>query len=206
MSDLRTEIRTVADAAVLEAGVRAAAARTIQRLQSLLATTNPLDALARLRFEPMGHHPIHGRALNVVEQLNQTFTCLASSRAAAWILTRHPECSPLRLNLGTAPGSDIEAVDGSLVAETFAAVTPPNNDKLRRDIPKAAQTMARLKYVFYLCPQHEPSEPSPARESPDVKVVSLGWVSTAAAPPSNAPPAAIVSLAEGDAGGFTSHD
>jgi len=180
MSDLRTDIRTAADAAVLEARVLAAAARTIRLLPAILATTNPLDALARLRFEPIGHHPIQDRALNVVEQLNQTFTCLASLRAAAWILSRHPECSPLRLNLGTASGSDIEAVDGSLAAETFAAVTPTNNDKLRGDIRKVSQTTARLKYVFYLCPQHAPSEPSPARERPDVKVVSLGWVSTVA--------------------------
>jgi hypothetical protein len=144
MSELRTEIRTLADAAVLEAGVRAAAARTIQLLPGLLATTNPLDAFARLRFEPIGHHPIQDRALNMVEQLNQTFTCLASLRATAWILTRHPECGPLRLNLGTASGSDIEAIDGSLAAETFAAVTPTNNDKLRRDIRKVAHTTARL--------------------------------------------------------------
>jgi hypothetical protein len=71
-------------------------------------------------------------------------------------------------------------VDGSLAAETFAAVTPTNNDELRDDIRKVSQTTARLKYVFYLCPQHAPSEPNPTRESPDVKVVSLDWVSTAA--------------------------
>lgn len=181
MSDLRTEIRTAADAGALEARVLAAAARTIQLLPVILATTTPLlDALARLRFDPIGRHPIQDRPLNVVEQLNQTFTCLASLRAAAWILSRHPECSPLRLNLGTASGSDIEAVDGSLAAETFAAVTLTNNDKLRADISKVSKTTARLKYVFYLCPQHAPSEPRPTRESPDVSVVSLGWASTAA--------------------------
>ncbi len=182
MSELRAEIRSSADVVGLEVRVLAAAARTLELLPTLLVMPNPIDAFARLRFEPIGHHPIQDRALNVVEQLNQTFTCLASLRAAAWILSRHPESGPLRLNLGTASGSDIEAIDGSLAAETFAAVTPRNNDKLRGDIRKVSLTTARLKYVFYICPQLGASEPSPAPENPDVKVVSLGWISAAAHP------------------------
>jgi hypothetical protein len=182
MSDLRVEIRSSKDVVRLEAHVLAAAARTLEALPALLAMPNPIDVFARLRFEQIGHHPLQDRALNLVEQLNQTFTCLASLRAAAWILSRHPESSPLRLNLGTASGSDIEAFDGSLAAETFAAVTPKNNDKLRRDIRKVSLMTARLKYVFYICPQLGVSEPVPAPGNSDVQVVSLGWVSAAAQP------------------------
>jgi len=180
MSDLRPEIRSFADVVHLETRILTAAARTLGALPALLATPNPIDAFARLRFEPIGHHPIQDRALNLVEQLNQTFTCLASVRAVAWLLSRHPESAPFRLNLGTASGSDIEALDGSVAAETFAAVTPTNNDKLRSDIRKVSLTSARLKYVFYICPQLGVAEPTPAPGNPDVHVVSLGWTSAAA--------------------------
>jgi hypothetical protein len=182
MSDLRVEIRSSEDVVRLEKRVVAAAAQTLEALPGLLAMPNPIDAFARLRFEQIGRHPLQDRALNLVEQLNQTFTCLASLKAATWLLSRHPESAPLRLNLGTTSGSDIEAFDGSLAAETFAAVTPKNNDKLRSDIRKVSLMAARLKYVFYICPQIGVSGPVSAPGNSDVQVVSLGWVSAAGQP------------------------
>jgi hypothetical protein len=37
-------------------------------------TGDPLDLLRRMKFKTAGFHPIQGHALNVVEQINQTWT------------------------------------------------------------------------------------------------------------------------------------
>lgn len=41
-------------------------------------TGDPLDLLRRMKFETIGFHPIDGCALNVVEQINQTWTYTSS--------------------------------------------------------------------------------------------------------------------------------
>ncbi|MGE0273772.1 MAG: hypothetical protein AB7H88_15250 [Vicinamibacterales bacterium] len=97
------------DVAALEARIVASAQLSLQML-TMLDATDPLAALARIRFEPIGSDPLTPeRRLNFVEQINQTFTYLASLEAARWLLTEHPECAPLVLNLGTLGGSDIES-------------------------------------------------------------------------------------------------
>jgi hypothetical protein len=69
------------------------------------------------------------------------------------VLRLHPELAPFTLNLGTAPGSDIESLKGEgLAAEVFAAVNTSNNRKLARDLNKVACSNAELKYVFFMCP------------------------------------------------------
>ena len=65
-------IRTVADADRLMELIRTAAGR----IKNWIATQSgdPLDMLRRMKFEPVGLHPIEGHALNLVEQINQTWT------------------------------------------------------------------------------------------------------------------------------------
>jgi hypothetical protein len=128
-----------------------------------------------MKFGPSGFHPAEDRSLNLIEQVNQTFTYLASVEATRWLLRQHPEAVPFRLNLGTASGSDIESTDGQIAAETFAAVDPQNNRKLDKDILKVGLTSAPRKYVFYICPHKPPSGPIPSKTNPKVNVVSLGW-------------------------------
>lgn len=159
----------------LENQVIAAAKRTVTSLLALLTNADPLDALAKMKFELSGFHPTDDRSLNLIEQINQTFTYLASARAARLLLQLHPKAAPFRLNLGTASGADIESVDGSVVAETFASVDPQNNRKLATDIEKVKRTNARHKYVFYISPKHDASEPAYSSSSGDVRIVSLGW-------------------------------
>jgi len=108
--------------------------------------------MAALRFTAFGRHPIEDRALNLTEQINQTFTYLASFAAAEEISRRHPSALPIRLNLGTASGSDLESPSAGVAAEVFAAVNRHNNRKLEKDIERVAGTTARHKYVFYYCP------------------------------------------------------
>ena len=97
--------------------------------------------LRRMKFEPVGFHPIEGYALNIVEQINQTWTFCVARVAARQLLILHPDVGGFRL----APGAnacqalDIMSVTEACVgAETFAAVTPQNNGKLALDLLKLA--------------------------------------------------------------------
>jgi hypothetical protein len=59
-------VRTVADVDHYMAQLRASALR----VRDWVATQSgdPLDLLRRMKFDPVGHHPIEGRPLNFVEQ------------------------------------------------------------------------------------------------------------------------------------------
>lgn len=175
MSAIKRKISTFADIKDLETQVSASVERSIKVLSGVINGASALDAFARLKFEQTGHHPLEERRLNLFEQINQTFTYLASLRAARWIFEQHPDAGILRLNLGTAAGSDIEAHDISLAAETFASVDPRNNNKLKSDVQKVAQTHAEHKYVFYICPEHPAAPPVLTKHNQQVWVVSLGW-------------------------------
>lgn len=121
-----------------------------------------------MKFAEVGHDPLDSsRSLNLVEQLNQTFTYLASIAGARWLMPHHPECLPLTPNLGTTRGSDIVSKCGRFAAETFAATRPNSNDKLREDVQKVRHSGAAQKFVFYLSPK--PTAP----KVEDVTVVRL---------------------------------
>ena len=128
-------------------------------MTALILPSQGLPYLHKMKFDPIGYDPLDiTRRINVIEQINQTFTYLASFAAAKILFGLHPNCG-LRLNLGTASGSDIESVqDGFLAAEVFAAVTPRNNKKLRKDIDKVCAAQANHRYVFYYCPNEALSQ------------------------------------------------
>jgi hypothetical protein len=137
----------------LEASVRSAAAAAVSDLADLVKHDDPLCVLAALRFEQSGRDPLDAsRSLNLVEQPNQTFTYLVSIRVVELLLQEHPEAAPYRVNLGTAAGSDVESLDGSVAAEVFAAVAPANNEKLAKDVARVRTTSAVHRYVFFYCP------------------------------------------------------
>jgi hypothetical protein len=137
----------------LEASVLESVEATMAALKERLSRA-PLNAVfTELRFHTRGRDPLDSaRPLNLVEQLNQTFTYLASIQAARWLLQHHADKAPFELNLGTAPGFDIASTDGTLIAETFAATHPDSNRKLENDIRKLQAGSAPLRYVFYLSP------------------------------------------------------
>ena len=70
-----------------------------------------MDLLKTLRFDQVGHDPLTGNGLNIVEQLNQTFTILVTLRAIERLIELHPEAEGFRLALGTSSGRDIESVE-----------------------------------------------------------------------------------------------
>jgi len=156
--------------------LRASAEETQLRLAELAGETLPLEFLYRLKFEAVGCDPLDSsRQLNLIEQLNQTFTYLASLNGAEFIFARHAKAQTLTLNLGTKGGWDIEtADDGGIVAEVFAAVTPKNNAKLANDIQKVASASTKHRYVLFMSPANRAgrykAQPAPA----GVVVWSLG--------------------------------
>ncbi len=108
MDHRRPIIRTIADAEGIRAQMLAGASRTADWLRSF--TGDPMELLKALRFKSVGHDPLTGEPLNVVEQLNQTFTILVTLSAVERLIELHPDAGGFRLALGTSSGRDIESV------------------------------------------------------------------------------------------------
>ena len=134
--------------------VRSAADMALKSLRKALAGSNDSLALLRdLKFNKMGRHPLEDRELNLIEQLNQTATCLVSFKAAKLIFRQHPDCGGLRLNLMTRGGFDIESIAPDLIkAEAFAAVTPKNNHKLADDLERLRNAKSEFRAVYFAAP------------------------------------------------------
>ena len=110
-----------------------------------------MELFYSMKFEEIGCDPFDAtRKLNLIEQINQTFTYLASLKAAEYLLNHHPNLESLTLNIGTRSGHDIETSEiGGVAAEVFAAVHPNNNRKLEKDIErrqyKECQRVLRIR-------------------------------------------------------------
>ncbi len=133
--------------------VRCAAAKTRNWL--LAHDGDPMDLLRSMKFETIGYHPMSDRALNVVEQINQTFTYAVALAAARELLILHPDAGAFHLAPGahaSLPLDIMSEADGLVGAETFAAVTPRNNGKLAADLAKLALRQERHRYVFFASP------------------------------------------------------
>lgn len=170
------KIHSEKDADEIVEAVTRSAVRALDQIVQLPSSPAALRTLWSMKTEAVGCDPLNSDApLNLIEQLNQTFTYLASARAAKVLLSRHPELVPFTLHLGTAPGSDIESqAGGGLAAEVFAAVNTQNNRKLAKDIQKVGATTAGRKYVFFMCPGFEAGRQQRLETLPGVEVWSVG--------------------------------
>jgi hypothetical protein len=154
----------------------ASAEQTQIQIAEIAGSEDPIQFLFRLKFEEVGCDPLRcSRPLNLIEQLNQTFTYLASFSGAEFLFERHPAVERLVLNLGTSGGSDIETTEGEgIAAEVFAAVTPRNNGKLAADLEKVSKSSAKYRYVLFMSPEHEAGPYRGRLKAPGVIVWSLG--------------------------------
>lgn len=155
--------------------IRAAAEGALAHINQA-ASAGAMSALWKMKFEPLGCDPIDGSSrLNLIEQLNQSFTYAATVLAIRRLFELHPEHGPYRLNLGTAAGFDIESANTeSVAAEVFAAVTPSNNQKLKKDLQKVSGAVAPHKYVFFMSPGFEAGRQEKLESLPGVQVWTLG--------------------------------
>ncbi len=156
--------------------LRASATATQVALADALREPDALIALARMKFEQLGHDPLDtSRRLNLIEQLNQTFTYLAAFKSAEFLFRKHTRITGLTLNLGNISGWDIEThEDDGIVAEVFAAVTPANNQKLREDIKKVRAATQKHRYVLFMSPGHREGAVAHQLAGEEVIVWSLG--------------------------------
>ena len=155
------QIHSATDAEALVTVVTASANRSLAQLSQL--GTNGLQALWSMKVRSVGCDPLNSESpLNLIEQVNQSFTYIATAKAARLLISAHPELLPLSVNLGTSAGSDIESLKApGLAAEVFAAVNTSNNRKLANDMAKVNKCEAAFKFVFFMCPGY--SEGSPAQ-------------------------------------------
>jgi hypothetical protein len=149
-------VSEVSQVAALVERVHEKAARVAHALAKLTASElDGLEVLRRIKFDPIGWHPIDepARSLNLIEQVNQTWTCLVSLKALPFLFARHPDAGGFQLNLGTQGGTDILSVLPNVAAaEVFAAVAWRNNNKLAKELARLAQSKAKVRYVFFAAP------------------------------------------------------
>jgi hypothetical protein len=137
---------------------------------------DPLDFLRDLKFSPVGRHPIEDRPLNLVEQINQTWTYAVALEAARKLIELHPEAGGFRVAPGahmSIPLDIMSVVEGYAGAETFAAVHPRNNRKLDLDRMKMTQQSELHRYVFFASPAYPNTQRLKEFEVPGVQVWSI---------------------------------
>lgn len=169
-------VGSTADADQLLQRIRASA----QRAHDWIAaqTGDPLDMLKRMKFESVGFHPVEDRALNVVEQINQTWTYYVAATAAKQLLELHPDVGGFYLAPGAHASRELDIMSdapGVVGAETFAAVDPRNNRKLFLDLQKMAARTERHRYVFFMSPLYPDSGRQVGLERDGVEVWSLSF-------------------------------
>ena len=147
------QIRNVEEIEPYEEKLRESAEKARGQLAEILQGEGGIRLISRIKFEKIGFDPLDPeRALNLIEQVNQTCTYLASLKAVRALISLHPDMQGYHLNLGTTSGTDIESLDGSIATEVFAATSPKSNRKLQRDMEKVRAVKAAHKYVFFACP------------------------------------------------------
>ena len=149
-------------------------------IANLAADNDAMSFLYECKFHENGFDPLDStKPLNFVEQLNQTFTYLASFKGAEFIFTKHKDVKSLTLNLGISKGTDIETIDGGgVVAEVFASVKPSSNSKLQDDIQRISSKDAKHKYVFFISPKTDCGVYKSIWDVEGVTVISFGDGST----------------------------
>jgi hypothetical protein len=126
---------------------------------------DPIEFLRRVKFEKIGYHPIDGHEINLIEQVNQTWTYAVALKATRLLFERHPDAEGFTLAPGATASQDLDIMSirtGLVGAETFAATSPGSNGKLKKDLTKlrAKERDYKHRYLFYSAPTH----PTTARQ------------------------------------------
>jgi len=117
---------------------------------------DPLNLLRKMKFEQIGRHPVEDRSLNLIEQVNQTWTYAVALAAASKLIELHPDAGGFYVAPGAHMSIPLDIMsrrEGLVGAETFAAVDPRNNRKLVRDIKKMKPRLVRPReQSAHTCP------------------------------------------------------
>ena len=99
-----------------------------------------------------------------------------SIAAVHQIIILHPEAGGFRVapRAHAAIPLDIMSITEGLVgAETFAAVSPSNNGKLKKDLEKLKARPEKHRYVFFMSPEFPGNIRRPQLESGEIQVWSI---------------------------------
>jgi hypothetical protein len=148
----------------------------IASLQDQLRTLEGIEALRLMKFTKCGGDPFTGEHLNLVEQINQTFTYLVCLEAVRVIMERHPDRdTPYVVSFGSKGGFDVMTKDGSIVCDCFASVRPDRHGQLIREVRKVSgYSDAKYKYVVFYAVEKKPALLQRIQvKYPDVVVIPL---------------------------------
>ncbi len=137
---------------------------------------DPLELLRELKYSPVGRHPVEDRPLNLVEQINQTWTYAVALEATRKLLELHPDAGGFKVAPGahmSIPLDIMSVAEGYVGAETFATVHPRNNGKLAADRMKLSARPERHRYIFFASPVFPTTERQPSLEVEGVQVWSI---------------------------------
>jgi len=174
--DNSIKVRSIDEVDALLARLVASAVQVQQWIRAF--TGEPLEFLRHLKFEPVGYHPIGHYPLNVIEQVNQTWTYAAALLAAKQLFALHPEAGGYSLAPGayaSQPLDIMSELEGLVGAETFAAVTPRNNNKLSSDLLKLSSRTETHRYIFFMSPKYPGNLRLPLFERAGVQVWSVDF-------------------------------
>jgi hypothetical protein len=137
---------------------------------------DPLDLLRKMKFEEIGYHPVEDRRLNLIEQVNQTWTYAVALAATLKLLELHPDANGFYVAPGAYMARPLDIMsrrERFVGAETFAAVDPRNNRKLARDLAKMVLRGEQHRYVFFCSPKFPGCQRHPKLEVNSVQVWSI---------------------------------
>lgn len=128
------KLRSRDDVRGLRRKVERAAIALAQRLRRMEAR-DPFGVIKEFKLEPLGFDPYHpNHTMNLVEQINQSATLLVACAAVERLLRKHPSREGYVISRPTSKGYDLWALDVSVAAEVFAATSPGNNQKIKKDL------------------------------------------------------------------------
>lgn len=138
--------------------------------------TDGISFLHELKFSKVGKDPLENRSLNFIEQLNQSFTYMASFIAVKYLLDNYPQYAPYTLNLGTSSGYDILSNNNEIVAETFAVTNARSNDKINKDVIRMSKAQdALLRFVFYFSQEEYSGLQALKDKYPNIQIIPIDF-------------------------------
>ena len=147
---------------------------SVNMLQQVLSSNDALDAFKIFKFEKIATEPLSGNPENLIEVINQAHTYLISIMAVEYLYKPYP-AQAFIINWGNIPGYDIEAMDGTIIAECFAATSYKSNGKLAADLKRlAGNTKAEHKYEFFYDKDFTENHKEYYKEKyPDIEIVKF---------------------------------
>lgn len=122
--------------------------RSIENVQNIIGG-GTLDIFKAFKFDKIASEPLTGKPENLIEVINQAHTYLISIMAVQYLYKIYPT-QEFIINWGNIPGYDIESVDGTIIAECFAATSYKSNGKLTADLKRLMSNNTAIhKYEFF---------------------------------------------------------